>query len=332
MYFCRHLNRFLSKGHTIMGLFSSLFSSTKAEEDNDRKAGLKNFDILKYDGIQALRIGKAAYALKCFTEALKIQKDLETMKYMVTACNTLNNNDMALTTLNEMVAIGEEPVNTLLMRANFFFMMGKYAEAAADCEQIVEMEPDNFVAYFYLAKSESAVGNRTQAINYLDKATALKEDLAEGYTLRADIYLAMGKGNEALSDIEKVIELTPEDEAAYLLRGRIHEMMGNVEAASSDYAMTLEWNPFNETAYLLAGRLLMNQGKHDEVISLFSEAIEQIENPAKIYLARAFAKHQIGDHEGALDDEQTAGELNPEAIGKPDENPNFDNLYKGGIF
>ena len=53
-----------------MGIFSSLFGGNKKTEEE------KNFDILKYDGIRAMRIGKLTYALKCFEEATAIQEDL----------------------------------------------------------------------------------------------------------------------------------------------------------------------------------------------------------------------------------------------------------------
>ena len=39
-----------------MGIFSSLFGGNKTPEENQEK----NFDILKYDGIRAMRIGKLA--------------------------------------------------------------------------------------------------------------------------------------------------------------------------------------------------------------------------------------------------------------------------------
>ena len=315
-----------------MGLFSSLFSSAKPEEDNQQKADLQHFDLMKYDGIRALRIGKTAYAAKCFTEALKIQKDLETMKYLMTAYNALEMHEEALETLDAMVATGEEPVDTLLMRANFLYMNEQYPEATADCEHIIKIEPDNFTAYFLLAKTTQKSGELEKAIGHLDKAIGIKEDFAEGYTLRADVYLAMEKGNDALADVEKVIELAPEDETAYLLRGRIYELLGNTDAAFLDYQSVLDLNPFNETAYLLAGRLLMSQEKYNEAIVLYDEATEHIENFAQAFLARAIAKHQIGDHEGALADETTAKELDPDDTETPDENPNFDNLYKGGIF
>ena len=60
-----------------MGIFSSLFGGNKTPEENKEK----NFDILKYDGIRAMRIGKLTYALKCFEEATAIKEDLETMQH-----------------------------------------------------------------------------------------------------------------------------------------------------------------------------------------------------------------------------------------------------------
>ena len=52
--------------------FKSLFSSSKAAtpEEEKSKNDQKNFDILKYDGVRAQKIGQVAYAIKCFTEAL----------------------------------------------------------------------------------------------------------------------------------------------------------------------------------------------------------------------------------------------------------------------
>jgi len=318
----------LYKKNSVMGLFSSFFSSSKTEEDNR----LQQFDLLKYDGIRALQINKPKYAMKCFTEALKMQHDLETMKYLLAAYNSLNMSDEALKTLDDIVATGEEPVASLLMRANFLYMNERYPEAIADCEQIIELESDNNTSYFLLAKTAQKMGEFEKAIGHIDKAIGVQEDFIEGYTLRADIYLAMEKGDEALAAIEKVIELAPENETAYLLRGRIQELLGNHEAALFDYQSVLELNPFNEAAYLPAGRLLMVEEKYENALALYNEAIENIENFAEAYVARADVKQQIGDHKGALADEEKAKELNPDEPEMPDENPGFENLYQGNIF
>jgi len=330
LYINLYLDTVNLKSKIFMGLFSSLFFSEKTEEDQQQKADHKKFDILKYDGIRAQRFGKTEYALKCFTEALKIKQDFETMKYLMNVCYTLNRHDQALETLNAMVKTGIEPASVLLMRANFLFMLGNPSEAIADCTQAIVLEPDHYAAYFQLAKMEHALGKTDKAIANIAHLVGIKDDFAEAYALRADLYLSTGKGNDALADIEKVIELTPDDETAYLLRGRIRELLGDADAAFLDYQTASELNPFNEEAYLLTGQLMMTREKYEEAITLFDEAIEHNENFARAYVARAFAKRKTGDIEGALADEKIAGILNPEEKVDPSEN-NFDNLYKGNI-
>ena len=48
--------------------FKSLFSSSKAAtpEEEKSKNDQKNFDILKYDGVRAQKIGQVAYAIKSY--------------------------------------------------------------------------------------------------------------------------------------------------------------------------------------------------------------------------------------------------------------------------
>ena len=85
-----------------MGLFSSLFGGNKKTEEE------KNFDILKYDGIRAMRIGKLEYALKCFEEATAIQEDLETMQHQANTYIRLNRMDDARQLMNRMTEIASD--------------------------------------------------------------------------------------------------------------------------------------------------------------------------------------------------------------------------------
>ena len=49
-----------------MGLFKSLFGGNNIPETEKEKNDKKNFEILKYDGIRAQRMGKLPYAIKMF--------------------------------------------------------------------------------------------------------------------------------------------------------------------------------------------------------------------------------------------------------------------------
>ena len=307
--------------------FTSLFSSSKPAEATEDKAKneQKNFDILKYDGVRAQKMGKLAYAIKCFTEALNIQEDFETMSYLVSAYTMANDLGKAEDVLNRMVEMEPDHIATRLTRVNLLFMLDKDAE----------LEPSNHVAYFMMAKAKKATNDVFGAIADLTRSIALKEDFADAYLSRAEILLGLGQAKEALPDVEKAIGIVPEEESSYLLRGRIHMALGDIEAANSDFQQALDLNPFNEDACILSGQLLIEQKKYDEAIAFFDEAIETNPSFAKAYSERGRAKNLKGDKTGAFEDLKKSLELNPEgeeAQKMNGQHSNFDNMYKGGIF
>jgi hypothetical protein len=67
----------------MANFLKSLFTE-KAEnrEEDDRKNRIKNFELFKYDGLRAQRMRRVDYAIKCFTEALAIEEDFETIGYL----------------------------------------------------------------------------------------------------------------------------------------------------------------------------------------------------------------------------------------------------------
>ena len=61
-----------------MNFFQKLFGSkeeTKEEVKVQNEA--KDFDVLKYDGVRAMKTGEVDYAVRCFKHALEIKDDLE---------------------------------------------------------------------------------------------------------------------------------------------------------------------------------------------------------------------------------------------------------------
>lgn len=323
----------------MANFFKSLFSSsntqTEETEETKTKNDRKNFDILKYDGIRAQRIGRVSYAIKCFTEALNIQDDYETMGYLVSAYTQNSQLEEALEIVDRMIDREPEQLDPLLSRVNLLFMLDRDAEAIDTCQRMITLAPDNHIPPFLMAKAKKTTGDLLGAIADLTRSIALKEDFPDAYLLRADLLLTMKQGKEALADIETAISLVPEEETAYLLRGRIHELLGDLEAATDDYRHVTDLNPFNEEGCLLAGKLLITRQEYDEAIAFFDEAIEANPDFAKAYAERGRAKNLSGDKDGAFADLKKSIELNPdgdEAARFNGQHSNFDDLYKGGIF
>ncbi|MCD8265468.1 MAG: tetratricopeptide repeat protein [Tannerellaceae bacterium] len=318
-------------------IFRSLFSAfgNNNQKESEEKNVRKNFDILKYDGIRAQQIGKTAYAIKCYTEALSLLPDLEVANYLVSLYTSVNQYDQALEVINNLlVSLPEEP-DALYLRAYVYHLMKEEEKAVVDCEGMLQIVPENIPAYLLLAKSRKNLGDYLGAIAALTKALAVKEDLQEAYLLRTEVLCVLEQYTEALSDIEKLIELQPEEELAYLFRGKIMEQLNKNEVALTDYQQAMELNPFNMEAPILYGSLLLKLEKTTEAIAFYDEIIEIHPDFAKAYAERGRAKNMQGDKEGALEDLKKSLELDPQGENAQKfegKHANFDDLYKGGIF
>ncbi|MDR1919288.1 MAG: tetratricopeptide repeat protein [Tannerellaceae bacterium] len=321
-----------------MGNFlKSFFSSeTLSPDEIQAKDNQRNFDVFKYDGIRALGMGQVKYAIKCHVEALKIKEDVEVMQYLVAAYTAEHETDEALNVVNRLLEIDPDNLKTtLLSRASLFYQSDREEETIADCLRVIELDASNPAAWYLMGKAKSKLKDASGAVADLTQAIALKEDFADAYLQRAEILVELDQPEEAFADVEKLILLMPEEEAVYLLRGRIYERLSNLSAAADDYNQVVRLNPFNEEAVLLRGALLIKEGALKEAIDFFDEVIELKPEFADAYRGRGKAKSLIGNTEGALEDEKTAGELEEE--GKEDEvvvakRPNFDEIYKDGIF
>ncbi|GHV04950.1 hypothetical protein FACS189416_4000 [Bacteroidia bacterium] len=299
--------------------FKSLFSSGGAEspEEEQQKTDQKNFDILKYDGIRALRINQAPYAIKCFIEALKLKEDSEVLAQLINAYASRHETEEALEIAQRLVVLEPENLAALLTRASIYHQLEREDEALADCMSLLETDASNPAIHLLLGRIKKALKDWSGAETDLTQAITLKGDLADAYLLRAEVLLEQNKLEEARQDIDVLIELAPEEEATYLLSGRIYEKASDMEAATTEYNKVFEMNPFNEEAVILITHLLVNNGQLDEALTLLDEELEINSDFIAAYTERAKIKRLKGDIEGAVEDEQQATELQPEAEDNP---------------
>ena len=289
-----------------MGFFKSFFSGKPANpEEEKQKNNQKNFEIFKYDGMRAQRMGRADYAIKCFTEALALQEDFETMGYLAQVYIQSNELDEARKLLERMIRTEPEHTSTLLTLANVCYMQEDYAAMAEAAKKAIAVEEGNAMAHYLLGKADNGQNDGIMCIAHLTKAIVLKDDFTEARLLRA----------EALTKMQQY---------SILLRGKIKEATGAEAEAEADYLHITELNPFNEQAFLYLGQLYIVQKKLTEAIALFDEAIELNPDFAQAYHERGRAKLLNGDKEGSMEDMKRGLELNPKEL--QDFNGQYGNL------
>lgn len=244
-----------------MGFFSTLFGGRQlSPEEEKQEQEAKKFDLLKYDGVKAMKMGQADYAVRCFTEALKLHDDLEVHDYLSQVLLRQGNLDAAM---NELRTLGDaEPENAQIQirMAQVAYMQEDYATMETVCQQATTLEPENAEPYFLHAEALKGQQNPVGAIAMLTKAISLKEDYAEAYLLRGQTLLVMGDAASAETDADWLLEHVGDHEDVLLLKARVEAAKGQAQEAIRVYDKVIEVNPFQIDAFRERGRLRLDLG------------------------------------------------------------------------
>ncbi len=292
----------------------SLFGGKTNEEEQQQKKETKNFEILKFDGLRAQRVGRVDYAVKCFTEALLIQEDFETMNYLSSLYIQLGETQQARELLKRMTKLEPDLPATYLVLAHLCYIEEKYEEMEHYATQGIRLNADDPAGHYLLGKCRHSQKDPVGAIAHLTKALSLKEDDTDALLARGEILLEMKQLNEAKKDIDTILEADPEHEAAMLLRGNWHEAADAPEAAETDYRQLIALNPFNESAYTVLSRMFTEKKQIQKAIEILDEAIEFNPDSATLYHQRGELRLLNGDKEGSVEDSRKALELNADAL------------------
>ena len=245
----------------IMNFFKALFGG-KEEKPEDRKRAEeeRDFDVLKYDGVRALRSGQHDYAIRCFTHALTMKDDLEIRDYMSQAMIRADRLPEAYEQLLKIAEAQTDNVQVFVRMAHVAYMMEDYTAMADACEKAIGLDSGNAEATLLYAKACIGHGDTTNAVAMLTKAIGLKDDFAEARLLRGETLLKAGETAEADEDATLLLTNNTENEDVLMLKARIERAKGQAEEAILYYGKVIDANPFNAEAYRERGQVRMETG------------------------------------------------------------------------
>ena len=247
-----------------MNFFRSLFGGSEEKpEEKKREEDAKNFDVLKFDGVRAMRGGEMLYAIKCFSHALELKEDLEIRDYLSQAL--IHNNELlpAFEQLQKLADAQPDNQEIFIRMANIAFMMEDYGAMADACEKALLIDKENSLVQYLYARACIGQGDVVNAIAMLTKAIALKEDYDDAYLLRGETLLEMGDVEGADEDARYLLEKVNDSEDVLLLKARIEAKKGNADEAISQYNKVIVANPFCLVAFKERGALRLQQGDKD---------------------------------------------------------------------
>lgn len=229
-----------------MNLFKALFGGkTETTTEHNENELKKNFDVLKYDGVRAMKAGKFAYAIECFTHALDITPDLQTMDYLSRAYASLGKYQDAFNTLKTMSEAVPDNQHILMSMASMAYCMDNYGLMGETCERALQLGQDNASVFYLYAEAMKGQGDTVNAISMLTKALELIPDYIEALLLRAKLLMETGDNAGASADVDHILKKNPNNEDALLLKAQIAVKQNNAQAALEYFGKVLDVNPFN---------------------------------------------------------------------------------------
>ncbi|MEH2393114.1 MAG: tetratricopeptide repeat protein [Nostoc sp.] len=191
---------------------------------------------------------------------------------------------------------------------------GNYEGAVEDFNQVIELDPQNALAYNRRGDAYYRLGDYEQAQADSSQAILLNPQDANAYFDRGFAFSELGKYKEAITDYTQAIKLNSKDAYAYYGRGLAHAQLKDNKGAVGDFSKAIALKPQYSEAYLQRGILHRRLRQRLEAIQDFDTVIKINPSDAKAYYQRALTQSINKQKYAALKDYTDAISINPKYI------------------
>jgi tetratricopeptide (TPR) repeat protein len=188
-----------------------------------------------------------------------------------------------------------------LHRAAVLEQSGKIAEAVAEHEKALEIDPKLVQAHVNLISLYGRLGRLEKAEEFYQSAVALDPTQADAYYNHGVLLFNRDRSVEAEKEFREALRINPYHAQAHHNLGFLNEQKGNLSRALEQYELAASSQASYPLAHFHAGRILASQKKYDRAIAHLLKAVhpEDERTPAYLYaLAATYARS--GNRVGAI--------------------------------
>ena len=152
------------------------------------------------------------------------------------------------------------------------YYIGDDRASRAAFKKIIELDPDNSIAYSFLGKLDAADENYYSATKNIEKAIAIDDDILD-YWLDYGQYLRyQGKFQEAEAAWIKAKDLKPDYFLGYAYLAGLYDEQNRLDESLEMYRKVVQYNPKYYFAYESIGMLAWNKKNYAEARAAFQKA------------------------------------------------------------
>ncbi|MBN2862398.1 MAG: hypothetical protein JXN62_04495, partial [Bacteroidales bacterium] len=177
----------------------------------------------------------------------------------------------------------------------------KYEEAKADFEKALVFSPKYVEAFISLGTVCNRLGNYSEALTYLNRASGLQKRNAEIYPEKVITLIGLEKFDNALrvSDTAVIIKKNPMN---YYYRGIIYTRLNNDVFAKKEFQKAISKGKKLAEPRLALAELLLKEGDSKGAMAQCNEILKNDDRNTAGYLMRSKVYRKDYDHVSAIND------------------------------
>jgi tetratricopeptide (TPR) repeat protein len=172
----------------------------------------------------------------------------------------------------------------------------------------IDSAPQRADAQFQQGMQLMHPGTYQDAVIHFTRALSISGQLPDAFMERGNAHRFLNEPDAALADFQAAAGLNPTLAAAHNGIAAIYVERHDYPHAAEELNKSIALEPTID-AYYLRGQVLEAQGDHRRAIDDYDRAIAQARDAPYMYRARALAKENLGDEEGAHADRILASEV-----------------------
>lgn len=168
---------------------------------------------------------------------------------------------------------------------------------------VVRLQPDNYLAHVKLSQLAELRGNLVSALEHARRAARIDANMRP---FEARLYARLGQQQAAIALYKQIVEENPETVAHRLALARLEETTGNTPTARQMYERILQQHPDHLQACLALANLLAREEGPDRAIAYLQAHAEPFAESFQFHLALAELQIKNGHTSEAAETLQTA--------------------------
>ena len=317
-----------------MGIFNKIFGSSApvSEETKKEQEAQRQFDLLRDNGVRALRAHEMKTAIDCLSQAHTMRpEEAETLSYLVEALLQAQAFEEAMPLLKKLSEMEADNLEISLLLAQTQGRLNLFDDMAATVMPLMASHAGDARVFCLAGEAAEGQHNDIMAVAWLTQALTLRDDYVKARLLRARVLKGMGQWSDMLADTEILTAAHDDLEEAWTMHAEALAATGKTEEAALAFRHVISVNPFSSEAYLQLAAVLEAAGDLQGALEACNEAVEQMPQLAEAYQLRGGVKLRLHDKLGAADDLKKALQIKPElAQSLEGAFSNMDNMKCGG--